>query len=259
MGRHADTVGGRYAHRRIDVESSTHLPAGEAIEEDRSLTARSIMLSSDALGAIARVDLLEIEGRWVTPVDYKRGAIPDTDAHAWDPERVQLCVQGLILRDNGYECDGGVLYFVESRTRIEVFFDAELEVLARAALAGLRAMAAIGRPPPPLISSPKCVRCSLAGICLPDEVNRLSHPELAEEPRRLVPGRDEALPLDVQEQGASIGKKDHRLVISLKGETLREVRLMDVSHVVVFGRSRSPLRPSRSSASERYRSPRSPI
>lgn len=232
----ADTVEGRYVHRRVDVESPADLPAGEAIEEDRSLTARSIMLSSDALGAIARVDLLEVEGRRVTPVDYKRGAIPDTDARAWDPERVQLCVQGLILRDNGYECDGGVLYFVESKTRVEVSFDAQLEALAHSALAGLRAMAATGRPPPPLISSPKCVRCSLAGICLPDEVNRLSHPELAEEPRRLVPGRDEALPLYVQEQGASIGKKDDRLVVSLKGEAVREVRLLDVSHVVVFGR-----------------------
>lgn len=232
----ADTVEGRYVHRRVDVESSADLPAGEAMEEDRSLTARSITLSSDALGAIARVDLLEVEGRRVTPVDYKRGSIPDTDARAWDPERVQLCVQGLILRDNGYECDGGVLYFVESKSRVEVPFDAELEALARSALAGLRAMAARGRPPPPLISSPKCVRCSLAGICLPDEVNRLSHPELVEEPRRLVPGRDEALPLYVQEQGATIGKKDDRLVISLKGEGIRDVRLLDLSHVVVFGR-----------------------
>lgn len=232
----ADTVSGRYAHRRVDVESSADLPAGETIEEDRSLTARSITLSSEALGAIARMDLLEVEGRRATPVDYKRGSVPDTDARAWDPERVQLCVQGLILRDNGYECDGGVLYFVESRTRVEVAFDAELEALARSAIDGLRAMGAGGRPPPPLISSPKCVRCSLAGICLPDEVNRLSHPELAQEPRRLLPGRDEALPLYVQEQGANIGKKDDRLVVSLQGEAVREVRLLDVSHVVLFGR-----------------------
>ncbi len=231
----ADTVDGRYAHRRVDVETVAEVPASDAAAEDRSLTARSVTLSSDHLGVIARVDLLELEGRRATPVDYKRGPVPDTDTRAFDPERVQLCVQGLILRDNGYECDAGVLYFVESRTRVEVPFDAELEALARSAIAGLRGLADGGRLPAPLVSSPKCVRCSLAGICLPDEVNRLSHPDLAEEPRRLVPGRDEALPLYVQEQGARVGKKDDRLVVSEGGETLRDVRLLDVSHVVLFG------------------------
>lgn len=232
----ADTVAGRYAHRRVDVATAAGLPPGEAMMPDQSLTARSVMVSSEALGAIARVDLLELDGRRVTPVDYKRGAVPDTEARAWDPERVQLCVQGMILRDNGYECSGGVLYFVESRTRVEVPFDDELEALARQALAGLRGMAERGRLPPPLANSPKCVRCSLAGICLPDEVNRLSHPDLVEEPRRLVPGRDEALPLYVQEQGAAVGKKDEQLVIRLEGKDLHEVRLLDLSQVVLFGR-----------------------
>jgi CRISPR-associated protein Cas1 len=231
----ADTVAGRWAHRRVDVESAAEVPDAEAVE-DRSLTARSVTVSSDALGAIARVDLLEVEGRGVRPVDYKRGPIPDTPERAWDPERVQLCVQGLILHDNGYECTGGVLYFVESKTRIEVPFTPELEAQARSALAGLRAMGGGGRMPPPLVDSPKCVRCSLAGICLPDEINRLSHPELGIEPRRLVPGRDEALPLYVQEQGAAVGKEGDRLVVKLKGEPLRDVRLLDVSQVVVFGR-----------------------
>jgi len=231
----ADTVGGRWAHRRVDVESAAEVPDAEGAE-DRTLTARSVTVSSDALGAIARVDLMEVEGRGVTPVDYKRGPIPDTPERAWDPERVQLCVQGLILRDNGYECDGGVLYFVESKARVGVPFTPELEGQTRSALAGLRAMAGGGRMPPPLVDSPKCVRCSLAGICLPDEINRLSHPELESEPRRLVPARDQALPLYVQEQGASVGKHGDRIVVSLKGETVTEVRLLDVSHVVVFGR-----------------------
>jgi len=230
-----DTVGGRWAHRRVDAEVATEVPeAGSA--NDRDLTARSVTLSSETLGAIARLDLLELQGRRGTPVDYKRGPIPDTAERSWDPERVQLCLQGLILRENGYECDGGVLYFVESKTRVEVPFTSELEQQTRAALAELRAMAEGGRMPPPLVSSPKCVRCSLAGICLPDEITRLSHPELEIEPRRLVPGRDEALPLYVQEQGASVGKDGDRLVVRLKDQQLRDVRLLDVSHLVVFGR-----------------------
>lgn len=231
----ADTVGGRFTHRRVDQESTTDFPSPESLG-DEGLAVRSLTLSSPSLGAIARIDLVEAEAGRVTPIDYKRGAVPATEARAWDPERIQLCIQGLILRDNGYRCDSGILYFAESKTRIEIPFDAELEATARSALAGLRALAERGSPPPPLIDSPKCVRCSLAGICLPDEVNRLSHPELVKEPRRLVPGRDDTLPLYVQEQGAAVSKSDDRLVVTLKGETLREVRLLDVSHVVLFGR-----------------------
>lgn len=232
----ADTVDGRYAHRRVDVDSTTELPTGDVIENERSLTARSVTLSSDTLGAIARMDLIEVEGRHATPVDYKRGSVPDIPARAFDPQRVQLGVQVLILRDNGYQCDGGVLYYVESKTRVEVPFDTELEAMTREALAGLRRMGESSRMPSPLVGSPKCIRCSLAGICLPDEVNRLSHPELPDEPRRLVPGRDDALPLYVQEQGASVGLKDDRLVVRLEKEELRQVRLLDVSHVVLCGR-----------------------
>ena len=40
---------------------------------------------------------------------------------------------------------------------------------ARAAVVGLRALAAAGTLPPPLDDSPKCPRCALVGICLPDE------------------------------------------------------------------------------------------
>ena len=118
------------------------------------------MLSSDRLGAIARLDLLEAEGRRATPVDYKRGEVPNTPERAFDPERVQLCLQGLILRDNGYDCDGGVLYYAASKTRVDIVFDATLIALTETSVAQVRAMAAAGRLPPPLVDSPKCPRCS---------------------------------------------------------------------------------------------------
>src|SRR6266704_1336420 len=49
-----------------------------------------------------------------------------------------------------------------------------------------------GRLPPPLVDSPKCTRCSLASICLPDEVTFFQR-GLA--PRPLNPSADTALPL----------------------------------------------------------------
>lgn len=132
----SDTVEGRYAHRRVDKPGGK-LPEPEDAAEER-IHARSITLSSNRLGLIARMDLVEGEGNRVTPVDYKRGKRPHVPRGAYDPERVQLCVQGMILQEHGYVCEEGVLYFVESRERVTVAFDEELRALTQNAIDGLR-------------------------------------------------------------------------------------------------------------------------
>ncbi|MGH8308849.1 MAG: CRISPR-associated protein Cas4, partial [Steroidobacteraceae bacterium] len=116
----ADTVEGRYAHRRVDRPGGD-LPSPDGSADDtQRIHARSITLSSTRLGLIARVDLVEGVGRRATPVDYKRGKRPHVPHGAYDPERVQLCVQGMILEEHGYACEEGILYFVESRERVRV-------------------------------------------------------------------------------------------------------------------------------------------
>ena len=73
-----------------------NLPRADAAETER-FHARSITLSSNRLGLIAKMDLVEGEGQRVTPVDYKRGRRPHIARGAYDPERVQLCVQACHL------------------------------------------------------------------------------------------------------------------------------------------------------------------
>jgi CRISP-associated protein Cas1 len=227
----ADTVEGRGVHRRVD-RGGGELPEPAALGEDERIHARSITLSSDRLGLIARLDLIEIEDGAVVPVDYKRGRRPHVAAGAWEPERVQLCVQGLILEDNGYRCSEGALYFRESRERVRVVFDDELRSQALAAVNGLRLVAAGGRIPPPLEDSPKCPRCSLVAICMPEEVNFLRR---GMAPRPLAASRELALPVYVQAQPARVRKRGETLLIQTEegGETT--ARLIDTSHLVVHG------------------------
>lgn len=142
-------------------------------------------------------------------------------------------MQGLILEEHGYECAEGVLYFVESRERVRVVFDAELRALTRNAIDGLRLVAAGGRIPPPLEDSPKCPRCSLVGICLPDEVNHFRKPDLS--PRPMTVSRDEALPLYVQARGAKVAKKGETLEISVDDQATQTARLVEVSQLVLMG------------------------
>ncbi len=243
----ADTLEGKFVHRRVDAPAGP-APAADQVEDSVRIHARSIDVGSDKLGAIARIDLLEGENGWVTPVDYKRGEAPDTPERAWEPERVQLCLQGMLLRDNGYNCDEGVIYFAKSQERVAVPFTAELVSRTLEMLAEARRTAESGQIPPPLVDSPKCPRCSLVGICLPDEVNLLAQPLLpfdAEEEsetqatpprvRNLIPSRDDKLALYVQGQGHSVGLKGEVLEIRDRKEVVAKARLMQVSQLSLFG------------------------
>lgn len=228
----SDTVEGRHTHRRVDRPSGD-LPDPEAADENERVHARSITLSSNRLGLIAKMDLVEGEGNRVTPVDYKRGKRPHIPQGAYDPERIQLCVQGLILEEHGYTCEEGVLYFAQSRERVKVAFDEELRVLTNNAVDGLRLIAAGGLIPPPLEDSPKCPRCSLCGICLPDEVNFLKKEHTP--PRPLFVAREDALPVYVQARSAKVAKKGETLEISIDDKPVQTARLMEVSQLVLMG------------------------
>lgn len=227
-----DTVKGRYAHRRVDKPAGD-LPKSDETEDDARFHARSITLSSNRLGIIAKLDLVEGEGNVVTPVDYKKGKRPHVPRGAYDPERVQLCLQGLLLEEHGYQCTEGVLYFAESKERLRVEFDEELRNLTLSAINGLRLVAAGGQIPPPLEDSPKCPRCSLVGICLPDEVNFLRRMETP--PRPLAVGVEEALPLYVQAHKASVRKDGETLQIEVEDQPATRARLLDISQVVLMG------------------------
>ena len=224
-----DTAEGRRAHGRVD-EGGGRLPAPDELGEEMT-RARAVTLSSERLGVIAKMDVVEADEGIAMPVDFKKGKRPHVAAGAYEPERVQICTQAMILEDNGYKVEQGVLWYAGSRERVQVVIDEELRARTLEAIAGLRWAAAAGRRPPPLENSPKCPRCSLAGICLPDETNlfRKGYP-----PRPLNPSDDPALPLYVQTPGARLRKSGERLVVETKEETV-EVPLIDVSQVDLFG------------------------
>lgn len=150
---------------------------------------------------------------------------------AYEPERVQVCAQGLILEDAGYTVTEGAIWYAGSRERVRIALDEDLRAKTRAAIADLRLAAAAGRLPPPLVDSPKCTKCSLAGICLPDEVTFFRR-GLA--PRPLNPSADTALPLYVQEPGARVSKSGEVLVVETEDQKT-EVPIGDVSELVLHG------------------------
>src|SRR5579883_3274319 len=122
----ADTVEGKSQHERVDAKT-TELPKPED-EQSEKIHSRSVMLSSEQHRVIAKMDLLEAAEGVVTPVDYKHGAPRETEhgLELWPTDRIQLAVQGLILRENGYRSEEGVVFYQKTRQRVRVEFSEEL-------------------------------------------------------------------------------------------------------------------------------------
>lgn len=257
-----DTVEGANSHSRVDAkEDPLPAPSGDAggAEEIR---ARSVQLSSEAYRLIAKIDIVEGDGQTYTPIDYKKGRPRDGDAgpEAWPADRVQVCVQALVLCENGYPTNEAILYYQTTKQRVRVPIDAALVEETLTAIEQSRVVACAGVIPAPLVDSPKCPKCSLVGICLPDETAWMERQreydtdtlqpwliepganavvdvtEPSEQIRRLVPARDDLRPLYVIGQGLSVGKSGGVLQVRDRDrKVMQEARLMDVSQVNVFG------------------------
>jgi CRISPR-associated protein Cas1 len=261
----ADTVEGALGHARVDKPSASLPTAADLATQgpQETIHARSITLSSERHRLIARMDLVEGEGGIVTPVDYKHGAPRhgENGLEVWPPDRAQLAAQAIVLRDNGYRCEEGLLYSLATRQRVRVPITDELVAETLALADRARALAASGQIPPPLVDSPKCPRCSLVGICLPDETHFTGRLELVEEDtaphgqqlslfpdleppseappappvRRLVPARDDLRPLYLNTQGLRVGISGGILQVKEKDKLLQEVRLADINQLNLFG------------------------
>lgn len=277
------TIDGRAVHARADTPGGAlpppASPSAGAVgrgddddeeeadgEEPPPYQARAIWLSSESLGITAKIDVVEGDANGtVVPIEYKRSAAPDVPEGAFLPERAQLCAQVLLLREQGYACDHGEIYFARSRRRVAITIDEELVETTRTAARRARELTASGELPDPLVESKKCEGCSLVGICLPDETNLLrgyrppdddnapapdADPMAAFWPlpdpsaeqveadvtlRQLQPARDDRLPLYVQEQGARVAVSGEELIV--KGRKTADVRarLPNVSQVTLFG------------------------
>ncbi len=236
------TVDGRIsAHRRVDASSQAPQAPGEA---DGPWEARSVWLSSERLGLTAKVDIVEADHTGaVAPVEYKRGRRPKIEEGAWLPERAQLCSQVLLLREHGYRCDEGWIWYAGGREKVAIAIDDTLVAQTTAAIERVREVTSEPSIPPPLVHDPKCRGCSLAPLCLPDELGLLSSHSpgkagAAPTPRplrRLHPASDDRAPLYVQESGATVGVRKQRLRVRSRNGDEIEVRLPNTSQVCLFG------------------------
>lgn len=230
----SDVVQGLYVHRVVDGPGGALPDKGEAWQGRR---ATSVWLTSQRLGFTAKLDVIEAgEDDAVIPVDYKKGS-PDKAGEAWPSDRIQSLLQVMLLQEAGYQVTHAEIWYDEVRRRVVIPVDDSAIAEVTDILRRLWQVAALPEAPEPLVNSPKCPRCSLVGICLPDETRALRERSSGRRERlkRVMAPDNPARPLYVTTQGALVGVRGGRLEVAVEGQPTTSFRLLDVSQLAVFG------------------------
>jgi CRISPR-associated protein Cas1 len=247
-----DTEEGISVHKRVDEPSQIK---EDSDDPDKPKTLRSLTLSSPALRLTATLDLAEIEGNKAVPVEYRRGRPfhqslrdPDDDLdladnpslpqpEPWPTDRVQLGLQAILLEEAGYQVEEGILYYAAEKRRLRVIID---EALRKEALDLLNTAMTVSEAnrPLPLVNDPKCPRCSLQPICLPDEVHyqRREKEDESLSPRKIWPPRDDGIHIVGQLQGCRVGIKGMCLALHDKnGSLVKEIPIAGIDSFSILG------------------------
>lgn len=262
-----DRKDGTSAGRRAEHGGAGGGDGASEGDGDRPSVVRSLHLTSDELRLTARLDLAEITKPadpdgvpTAVPVEYRKGrprrlpvaddAVPDEDepgqmplhrVEPWPADRVQVGLQVLLLEAHGYRVPRAVLYYAAERRRSELAVDDQLRRDALAELAAAEATAR-GPRPLPLVNDPKCPRCSLQPICLPDEVHHQRaaltvEGEVPDPPRRMWPPRDDGIHVVAQREGIRVGVVGQSLrFVDRDGATVRNMPIAGIESLAVLGK-----------------------
>lgn len=150
------TAEGRLLHKKVHG-------ADDELRGGRRLV-RALELTSQRLGLYGIADVVEFsDDAAPRPIEYKRGR---PKMHRAD--EVQLCAQALCLEEMlGQSVAEGAIFYGKTRRRFEVTFDQSLRATTEATAERLHSLIR-GGVTPKAQREPKCDRCSLLSLCMPD-------------------------------------------------------------------------------------------
>ena len=123
---------------------------------------RALPLYSSKYGLSGKADIVEIRGKEIIPVEYKKGK-----RRKFDNDEIQLTAQALCLEEMfSTEIKRGFIYHASSKKRREVLIEENLRNLTLETIEKVRRLLS-NEIIPKAEYKPRCEGCSLYNICLP--------------------------------------------------------------------------------------------
>jgi CRISPR-associated protein Cas1 len=217
----------RVADARVFAGRELHA----ALEADEDGDWTSIELTSAALGLTGKVDCVRRRDGSYLPYEHKRGQPrreDDGSASPWPSDRLQLIAYACLLEDAfGQPVPEGRIRYHAANVTVRVPIDDQARADLREAVATARRLRESVERPPIAANERLCQRCSLAPVCLPEEVRQERQPE--RDPLRLFPPDRDGATLHVVSQGAHVGCSHDTLVVRPREapETKHPIRGVD--------------------------------
>ncbi|HEX3314876.1 MAG TPA: type I-MYXAN CRISPR-associated endonuclease Cas1, partial [Gemmataceae bacterium] len=220
-------------HDRIFAGRELHASLEAA--DDGELT--SIELASESWGLIGKVDCLRRRDGAVIPYEHKRGKPArgaDGIVEPWPSDRVQLVAYAVLLEEafDAAIPEGRIRYHAANVT-VRVAIDESARADLRAAIARARQLRETVDRPPIAENERLCKSCSLAPVCLPEEVRHQHDPQ--HETVRMFPPERQGTNLHVVSQGAYVGRSGDCLVVRPREGPETKEPIRGLQSVVLHG------------------------
>jgi CRISPR-associated protein Cas1 len=239
-----------YCHRLFYLEEVEEIRVADArvfagrelhtsLEADEEGEHTSLELSSDRLGLFGKVDCLKRRDGSYLPYEHKRGRPYHNDDGTYSPwpsDRLQIVAYAVLLEEVLGQIipEGRIRYHAANITlRIPIDEHARSDLLDAVGLAK-RLRETLERPP--ITDNERlCEKCSLAPVCLPEEVRQ--HQDATHKPVRLFPPDPDGTTLHVISHGTRIGRSGDCLVVCPRDGPETKHPLNGLEAVVLHGYS----------------------
>ncbi len=196
------------------IYAGRELHASLAADEDGERT--QFELADPALGLVGKVDAVRRRDGSLVPYEHKRGKArraDDRTPEAWPSDRLQVVAYAALIESATGQAvpEGRVRYHADGVT-VRVPVDEAARADLAGAIATARRLRESTERPPVAENERLCVRCSLAPVCLPEEVRQAERPD--HQPVRLYPPDRDGASLHVVTPGAKVGRSGDTLVVT---------------------------------------------
>ncbi len=217
-----------FAGRRLHVE----------IAQEEGDTVERLEFENGELGIRGAVDVLRTRGGTMIPYEHKRGKSAGSPGarEAWKTDQIQIGAYALLVEhSHGVPIEEGRVRYHADNITVRVAIDQELRTQVGAAISRARTLRESIERPPVTDNERLCVKCSLAPVCLPAEARFATEGRDDGDLIRLLPQHPQGQTVHVMENGSSVGRSGHQLVVRGRDEPDQKLPIADVGQVVIHG------------------------
>jgi CRISPR-associated protein Cas1 len=208
-----------------------------ALEADEDGVRTRLDLADPDIGLVGKVDAIRRRDGSLLPYEHKRGRCrrDGSAAAAWPSDRLQVIAYAVLIESTtGATIPEGRIRYHADNVTVRVPIDDQARADLAEAIATARGLRESTDRPPVAANERLCIRCSLAPVCLPEEVRQADDPD--RDPLRLYPPDRDGTTLHIMTPGTGVGRGGDSLIVKPPdGQTASKHPIREIDSLLLHG------------------------